>query len=213
MPAILTNRLRALFALVLAAFALVSANPALAAQDKLQPYLDKAEAIAAKHGMVLGNPNGTLTVYKFFDYNCPYCRASASFMDQMIKQYPQLKLVVIDNPSLGQNSYDTAVEMAQIPAARRAKAHYAAMAPGKRNAAWVQAYAKKLGLSIKPADDTSDKQVAQIRSDIAYNQALSRAIGFRGVPGFIVGRQFFGGFDKAAIGKAICEESGRKDCG
>ncbi|MBD3729062.1 MAG: thioredoxin domain-containing protein [Sphingomonadales bacterium] len=214
MPNIPPHPLRALSALLLVIFALFAAQPALAQRSaKLQEYLDKAEAISARHGMVLGNPRGTLTVYKFFDYNCPYCRAAVPFMERMMKQYPQLKLVVIDDPSLGQDSVEVAIAMAQIPAAKRHKAHLAALGPGKRNAAWVAAYAKSIGVTLAPWDATDNPQVRQIRTDIGFNRSLARAIGFNGVPGFVVGNQYFNGFDEQAIAKAICQESGRKNCG
>lgn len=203
---------RSFAALLLGLVALLVTPPALAKEDKLQQYLDKAEAIAAERGMVLGNPRGTLTVYKFFDYNCGYCRGSVAFMDRMIQQYPQLKLVVIDNPSLSDASVETAVAMARIPSSKRHAAHDAAIKPGRRDGAWVERYAKAQGIKLGAWNKADDPVTKKVIGQLQYNRSLAKAIGFQGVPGFVVGRKFFNGFDEGVLAKAICEESGRKSC-
>ncbi|MEZ5696491.1 MAG: thioredoxin domain-containing protein [Sphingomonadaceae bacterium] len=204
---------RSFAALVLALVAFFAAAPGLAKEDKLQTYLDKAEAIAAERGMVLGNRKGTLTIYKFFDYNCGYCRGSVAFMDRMIRQNPQLKLVVIDNPTLSDASVEAALAMARIPASKRHKAHYAAVKPGRRDGAWVERYAKDNGLSLGAWNKKDDPTTRKIIGQLQYNRSLAKAIGFQGVPGFVIGRKFFNGFDETILAKAICEETGGKNCG
>ncbi|MDQ7777273.1 MAG: thioredoxin domain-containing protein [Paracoccus aminovorans] len=40
-------------------------------------------------GAVLGNPSGDVTLTEFFDYNCPYCRASVADIHQLISEDPR----------------------------------------------------------------------------------------------------------------------------
>jgi len=36
--------------------------------------------------VVMGNPDGDVTLVEFFDYNCPYCRRSSSDIQQLIEE-------------------------------------------------------------------------------------------------------------------------------
>lgn len=178
---------RALLLMVTGWF-LAAQTPAIQAQENLQvqTYLDRTEARAAAQGMIFGNPDGEITVYKFFDYNCPYCRRAATFMDDMISLYPEVKLVVIDNAVLGPASRETAIAISQLSPELRRKAHFQAMAGGRRNGEWVSALAKQNGEQIiAPALD-ANPVIQAIKKDLAFNYSLSNALGFSGVPAFIV---------------------------
>ncbi|MBV9261524.1 MAG: thioredoxin domain-containing protein [Pseudolabrys sp.] len=43
----------------------------------------------------VGNLNGDVTVYQFYDLNCPYCREAAADVDDLIKADKKLKLVFV----------------------------------------------------------------------------------------------------------------------
>lgn len=195
---------------LLGAVALLPANAQ--AQDALQKYLDQVEARANEQGMVLGNPQGKTVVYKWFDYNCGYCRRAVPFMDDMIRAYPDLKLVVIDSPVLGKASVEASVALSQMPPEVRRKAHYDAVKSGRRNAAWAQKYFAGKRLPYIDPNDTKDPKVAKIIEEIGFNKALFNAIGFSGTPAFIVGRTKIGGFAPVAIEKTICGYDGPGSC-
>lgn len=200
--------------LMVTGWLLAAQTPAIQAQENLQVqiYLDRTEARAAAQGMIFGNPDGEITVYKFFDYNCGYCRRAATFMADMISLYPEVKLVVIDNAVLGPASRETAIAISQLSPELRRKAHFQAMAGGRRNGAWVSAFAKQNGEQIiDPASD-ADPVIQAIKKDLAFNYSLSNALGFSGVPAFIVNGQRIKGLNPAAIEKILCGYEGLGSC-
>ena len=200
----------AVFLSMLAALALLPMSAQ--AQDALQKYLDRVEQRSAEQGMVLGNPQGKTVVYKWFDYNCGYCRKSVPFMDDMIRAYPDLKVVVIDSPVLGNASYEAAIALSELPPDIRRKAHYDAVKPGRRNATWGEKYFAAKGLAYVDPNDTDNPKVSKIIEDIGFNKALFNALGFEGTPGFIIGRTKIGGFAPGPIEKAICGYDGPGSC-
>ncbi len=52
---------------------------------------------------VLGNPEGDVTVVEFFDYRCPYCKASAPVVQQLLDHDKQVRLVLKEYPILGRS--------------------------------------------------------------------------------------------------------------
>jgi protein-disulfide isomerase len=58
----------------------------------------KLGALAAQ--MPVGNLNGDVTVYQFYDLNCPYCREAAADVDTLVRSDPKLKLVLVPYPVL-----------------------------------------------------------------------------------------------------------------
>jgi protein-disulfide isomerase len=64
---------------------------------------------------VVGNPNGKVTLVEFFDYNCSYCKKSLDDVTALIKDNPDLRVVLKDFPVLGPGS----VEAAQVATAVR----------------------------------------------------------------------------------------------
>ena len=73
-------------------------------------------AIAAMHDsifndpkqVVLGNPEGDVTLVEFFDYNCGYCRAALPDMATLLAEDPNLRVVLKEFPILSNESIDAA---------------------------------------------------------------------------------------------------------
>ena len=69
----------------------------------------------SKYQVVVGNPQGTITLVEFFDYNCGYCKKSLADLSRLTKENPDLRVVLKDFPVLGPGS----VEAAQVAGALR----------------------------------------------------------------------------------------------
>jgi len=55
---------------------------------------DQMAEIAHLPGLVdVGRPDADVTLYQFYDLNCPYCREAAADVDTMIRSDPRLRLV------------------------------------------------------------------------------------------------------------------------
>ena len=67
------------------------------------------------HQVVLGNPQGNVTMVEFFDYNCAFCKRALPDMMELLKTDPNLKFVLKEFPVLGPGS----VEAAHVAVAAR----------------------------------------------------------------------------------------------
>src|SRR3546814_18464552 len=68
-------------------------------------------------GAWAGAKDGDVVLVEFFDYACPYCKASVADVKRLLAEDPKLKVVCRDLPVLGDNSREAAV--ASLPAARQ----------------------------------------------------------------------------------------------
>jgi protein-disulfide isomerase len=110
--------LRTVIALMLtAAMPLLAADPASAQNrprafpivaDDGKPILnhrvkpDLARAVEKLPGAVIvGNPNGDVTLAEFYDVNCPYCRRASNDIDRLLQEDKKLRLVLVSFPVLG----------------------------------------------------------------------------------------------------------------
>lgn len=135
-----------------------------------------------------GNPDGKVTLVEFFDYRCSHCARMAPVMESLIKTNPNLRIVFIDYPVLGQVS-----ELA-------ARAAIAADKQGKYfefNQALLQSHqgitegailqtAKVVGLNVEKMerDMASDAVTQQLEANVS----LAQQFHVDGTPAFIVGR-------------------------
>lgn len=58
----------------------------------------------ADHDAVIGNPEGSVTIVEFFDYNCGYCKRALADMDALVADDPDLRFVLKEFPILGPDS-------------------------------------------------------------------------------------------------------------
>ena len=74
-----------------------------------------ARCFSSKFQATVGNPKGTATLVEFFDYNCHFCKGALPDIARLMKDDPNLKLVLKDFPVLGPGS----VEAARVATAAR----------------------------------------------------------------------------------------------
>jgi len=61
----------------------------------------------------VGNPKGDVTLYEFYDLNCPFCRKAAADVDTLVRSDSALRLVLVPYPVLSAPSIEGArVELA-----------------------------------------------------------------------------------------------------
>ena len=67
-------------------------------------------------GLVLaGNPNVDVTIYQFYDLNCPFCREAARDVDDLMKADRKLRFVFVPYPTLSVQSVEASrVELAVL---------------------------------------------------------------------------------------------------
>ena len=91
----------------IALLAAAAASPALGqGADRPNPMpAELREALERdRNAVVLGNPDGNVTLTEFFDYNCPFCKKLVPAMQRLIGSDPQLRVVFREWPVFGEGS-------------------------------------------------------------------------------------------------------------
>jgi protein-disulfide isomerase len=172
---------------------------------------NRREIEAPFAGAVAGNPNGNATLVVFFDYACPYCRASHADVGRLIAEDKQLRVVYRDFPVLGPNSEEAA--LVSLAAAQQNKYTLFNNAmfeqPGKVSHERTVAMVRTAGLN-ETVTATAMKSPA-LQAEINRNLELGRALGLTGTPSYVVGNQILGGavgYD--ALKKAVADARAAK---
>lgn len=74
----------------------------------------KPAIFESDNGIVLGNPNGDVTLVEMFDYNCGYCRQALPDLAALLDSDKNLKVILKEFPILSQGSVDAARIAAQV---------------------------------------------------------------------------------------------------
>jgi protein-disulfide isomerase len=62
-----------------------------------------------------GSHSREITLVEFFDYNCPYCRGAAADLDALLRENPDVRLGLVNNPILSPASEQAArIELAVL---------------------------------------------------------------------------------------------------
>lgn len=177
-----------------------TATPAGAAKP-----VGRSEAVAANaaalfsssHQVTLGNPNGDVTLVEFFDYSCGFCKRALPDMLALIKDDPNLKIVLKELPILGPGSVDAAriaiaVRM-QDPEGQKYLAFHQELLAGAGRASKDRALeaAKDQGLDLTQLE--RDVGSDEVGATISEDGKLAAALGITGTPGYVVG-------DKVVVG-------------
>ena len=137
---------------------------------------------------VLGNPNGTITVVEFFDYQCPHCVQMAPIMSDIIKANPSLRVILKEFPIRGPMSLLAA--RAALAANMQGKysdlSHAMLMTKEPLTEDNIYQMAKSNGLNLDQLK--KDMNNASIENQIKANIKLAQDLKLFGTPAFFVGK-------------------------
>jgi protein-disulfide isomerase len=158
-------------------------------------------------GAVLGNPNGKVTLVEFTDFACGFCRSSIPDVEALIKENPELRVVIRELPIIAETSPDAARwGLAAADQGRYPAFHRAMFAAGRTDPASVEAAARAAGLDLERARRFT--QDPRVKAELEANLAHARDLKLEGTPAWVVGEQLLtGAVGKDALAKAIAEES------
>ena len=175
-----------------------------------------AALLASPHQVVLGNPQGDITMVEFFDYNCGFCKRAMSDMFDLISTDPKLRVVLKEWPVLSQGSVDAAhvaVAVRMQDPKKYLEFHQKLLGGrGGADAARALAVAKDIGLD--PARIEKDAKSQEATATLAENFHLAEMLGLNGTPSYVIGNEVVIGavgipalkekVNTARCGKATC---------
>lgn len=137
--------------------------------------------------VVLGNPNGKITVVDFSDYECGPCRSITRTLNYLAAHDSDIRIITIDYPMLGDDSvYAAKAAIASKYQGNYLQFHQALMnAPLPLKSETVLAVASQLGLSQSRL--LHDMESKMVINELLNNLLLGNTLGIRGVPTFLVG--------------------------
>lgn len=129
-----------------------------------------------------------VVLVEFYDYACPYCKASNPHVDQLVRENPKLRVVYRELPILGPNSVEAArLSLAASKAGRFHQFHEALYAAGRPSPDTNAAAARIANIPPTPAED------AAIEAELKKNFQLASQLGATGTPLFVVGDRVLSG--------------------
>ena len=157
--------------------------------------------------LVLGNPHGNVTMVEFFDYNCGFCKRALADTLTLLKDDPDLRVVLKEFPILGPGSLEAArvsiaVRMQDPSGVKYFEFHRRLLTGiGRADKTSALAIARDIGLDVTQIE--RDLSSDEVRASLEENITLARAIGINGTPGYVIGNAIVPG----AVGAARLKEN------
>ena len=172
---------------------------ALDKREKADAEANRAKLVAQYNGALfsskfqadVGNPKGSTTLVEFFDYNCHFCKGALPDLTRLMKDDPNLHVVLKDFPVLGPGS----VEAARVASAVRNQLqgdrfwefHNKLLGQshgpvGKKEA---MAVAKEMGVDMAQLE--KDMGAKEVEDGLKQTMAMADDLQINGTPTFVMG--------------------------
>ncbi len=163
-----------------------------------------AEIFNASYDGIVGNPNGSITVVEFFDYNCSFCKRAMADMDAMVEQDPDLRFVLKEFPILGADSQKAHVVSMAFRALHPDKypAFHRELLSGSGRASEDKALRIAVELGADEAAIREEMKNPQIQEAFAKTYELAGDLAITGTPSYVVGEEVVFG----ALGREVLSE-------
>ena len=152
---------------------------------------NKSTIFNSAHQVVLGNPQGKVTMVEFFDYNCAFCKRAMADMLDLLKTDSDLKFVLKEFPVLGPGSVEAAhVAVAarmQDPSGKKYFEFHQKLLGGRGPADKMRALAVAKDVGFDMTRLEKDMNSDEVKTTIEENMKLADALGVSGTPTYVVG--------------------------
>lgn len=187
-----------------------AATPATGGAEKLT-----MEALTTgPSAVVVGNPEGDVTVIEYFDYQCPVCRTVHPDLQALLAEDSDVRMIHKHWPIFGSDSVDAS----RIALAARFQGKYEAVhdalmrASGRLGENEVREIAAAAGVDLHQLDRDLEAHAEEIESAMADASIQARLIGLGGTPSFLIGRYLVpGGIDLATMRQIVADVRAGKD--
>ncbi len=195
---------------------LIDASKELEARAKRKEMEAAKEALKnvseedSKYAPIVGNPDGKVVVYEFYDYNCGFCKRGNAALEEVLGSEKDVKVVLKSFPIFPPSQIPGRAIIAAQMQGKAAELHHALFTTNlipeqndkasekdvnEQIKAIVFGAAKKAGLDVDQLK--KDMENPAVEEEIIRTRELATKLGIQGTPAFIIGDQFFRGFIEA----------------
>jgi protein-disulfide isomerase len=198
----------------------VALDTTLQAEERTQATTAIAsmrEAIFNDPGqVVIGNPEGDVTLVEFFDYNCGYCRAALPDLAALLADDPNLRVVLKEFPILSNESIDAArVAVLVGEADVDYWTFHEALFTSRSQVDKSVALAAAADLGLSPVSLELEMGTDAVAQTIQTSYEIARALNITGTPTYIIGNEIIPGaigIDELKLRIANMRECGETEC-
>ncbi len=199
---------------------LIEAQEALQAKQQAEQLAQARRAISeasdaifnSPNDVVLGNPEGNVTIVEFFDYNCGFCKRALRDMEEIIASDPNVRFILKEFPILGEDSM--AAHRVSVALQRIAPEHYNAfhweLLGGNGRATEDRAVAVASELGVDEAALREAMEDPAIAETLTENYQLADSLGISGTPSYVVGDEAV--FGAVGVGPLIAKVDNMRSC-
>lgn len=178
---------------------------AVAYQDKVEA---KAKAKAAEtikkqpkdifsdgYSFAAGDPNASVTVVEFFDYNCGHCREAFPKLMKLLDAKADIRIIFKEYPIFDGSDEPAKAALAAARQGKYLEFHRALMSTqGRVGPQAIDDAAKKVGLDL--AKLKADMKDPLIAARIEANHKLGDELAIDGTPSFVIGDELLAGWSE-----------------
>ncbi len=170
-----------------------------------------------KMSPIIGNPNGEITIYEFFDYNCGHCKIQNPIINDLINTNKDIKVILKNFPIFPVSHMPAKANIAAKKQGKTFEIHksffenyllpfnYSEIAVemlNKKIFDKVIKIAKNIGLNTEKLE--KDMNSEDVEKEIDITKKIAHKLNIHGTPAFIIKDEVFPNFmDINEIKKAI----------
>ncbi len=129
-----------------------------------------------------------VTLVEFFDYACPYCKASNPAIDRLLQEDKGLRVVYRELPILGPDSVTAArLSLAASRLGRFTQFHDTLWEAGRPAPDTIATASQAAGILPQPKEDPA------VEAELKRNFQLAGQLGATGTPLFVIGNRVMNG--------------------
>ncbi|GJE25581.1 DsbA family protein [Methylobacterium organophilum] len=138
----------------------------------------------------IGPRDAEVTLYEFFDYNCPYCRKAAADIGALVESDPALRIGLVNNPILSPMSAQAAKVALAVQKKLGSAAAFKVYAellgtPGKIDGLKALEVAAKSGVSRAELETIGDSP--EVGTALRAQMHVAANLGLSATPSYVLG--------------------------
>ncbi|MBR1544394.1 MAG: thioredoxin domain-containing protein [Alphaproteobacteria bacterium] len=156
---------------------------------------------------IIGNPDGKIVIYEFFDYNCGHCKNQNEIINELIQKNKEIKVILKNFPIFPVSHIPAKATIASQKQGKTFLLHksffennllpfnYSEIGVetlNKKILDKVLDIAKKTGLDTKKLQN--DMNSEEIEKEIDTTKKIAHQLNIHGTPAFIIKEKVFAGF-------------------